>query len=275
MATRSWTACPRPPPADRAVPGQGSRRPSDAADLLAEVGALQPAGNTARLPRRGMPRAGNAGGQPPPGRTTRPRRQPRRPLVLAWILGALLVASGATAFALTSFTGHRPPGCHPSQPQIPRPRPPPHGGQTAPGRASPPPPRPCPPRRPEHRMRVRSRRPARPRRHPRTPHAAATVRAAEPLPLGDNIGIPIPAHAHADADKHVPGRTNVPVTVAAGAELRDCAATSRRTAAGGCGEGDSVRDACGRPWRPGHATRGVPPVVAVQRRRPGESARPS
>lgn len=61
---------------------------------------------------------GTRGSQPPPsggshrklapGGRNRPRPRPRlwRPLVLAWALGALILASGATAFALNSFTRH-------------------------------------------------------------------------------------------------------------------------------------------------------------------------
>jgi eukaryotic-like serine/threonine-protein kinase len=37
-----------------------------------------------------------------------PRRRLWRPMVLAWVIGALVVVSGATAFALTSFTGQSP-----------------------------------------------------------------------------------------------------------------------------------------------------------------------
>ena len=98
-----------------------------------------PAGTPPVTTSGGMPLAGDAGGQLPPGRTTRPRRRPWQSLVLAWILGALLAASGAAAFALTSFTGH-PPIPMPSQPtaDISSQTAPTHGGQTASGGASPP-----------------------------------------------------------------------------------------------------------------------------------------
>jgi hypothetical protein len=46
--------------------------------------------------------------QPPPGGPKRPRRRLLRPLVLAWILVALIAVGGGTAFAVTSFTGNAP-----------------------------------------------------------------------------------------------------------------------------------------------------------------------
>jgi serine/threonine protein kinase len=65
---------------------------------------LAPAGNPLTAPTGPQP--------PPPGgayrQPPRPRPSPWRPAVLAWIIGVLLVASGATAFVLTSFTGHTP-----------------------------------------------------------------------------------------------------------------------------------------------------------------------
>ena len=46
--------------------------------------------------------------QPSSAGPNRPRRRLWRPMVLAWVIGALLVVSGGTAFALTSFTGPSP-----------------------------------------------------------------------------------------------------------------------------------------------------------------------
>jgi len=48
------------------------------------------------------------GSLPPPAGPGRPRRRLRRPTVLAWVIGVLVLASGAAAFALTSLTGHSP-----------------------------------------------------------------------------------------------------------------------------------------------------------------------
>ena len=122
------------------APGSGqAATQATAAGPTADSRLPTPAGTAPAITPGAMRRAGDAGGQPAPGRTTRPQRQPRRPLVLAWILGALLVASGAAAFALTSFTGH-PPAPVPSQPAAATSSQtaPPHGGQTAPGGAPPP-----------------------------------------------------------------------------------------------------------------------------------------
>ena len=47
--------------------------------------------------------------QAPSAGPDRPRRRLQRPMLLALLIGALLVVSGATAFALTSFSGNHPP----------------------------------------------------------------------------------------------------------------------------------------------------------------------
>jgi eukaryotic-like serine/threonine-protein kinase len=125
-------------------PGQ---RPT-ATGVLAEVGALQPggdwlpdsfvrtfawavpsgaaaAGSAAQATRgnrpltvAGDPMTATAGSMPPPAvpdglrqpaaGPDRPRRRLGRSMVLAWVIGVLVLVSGATAFALTSFTGHSP-----------------------------------------------------------------------------------------------------------------------------------------------------------------------
>jgi serine/threonine protein kinase len=122
-------------------PGQ---RPT-AGGLLAGVGALQPGGDwlpdsftrtfvraapsgSALAPSgpaaaRSGPALTAPGAAPYSGRATqttaagsaaqatrhsRPRRRLWRPMMLAWVIGVLLVVSGATAVALTSFTGKSP-----------------------------------------------------------------------------------------------------------------------------------------------------------------------
>jgi serine/threonine protein kinase len=51
---------------------------------------------------------GGAHPQPARGGRSRPRRRLWRPLVLAWIIGGLIGASVAAAFAVTALTGHTP-----------------------------------------------------------------------------------------------------------------------------------------------------------------------
>jgi serine/threonine protein kinase len=63
------------------------------------------AGNSLTVPGNSP---GDTRPEVPPGGRDRPRRRLLRPLVLGWVIGAVIVASGATAFALTSFTGHTP-----------------------------------------------------------------------------------------------------------------------------------------------------------------------
>ena len=66
------------------APGSGqAATQTTAAGPAADSQLPAPAGTAPATTPGGMPRAGDAGGQPPPGRTTRPRRRPRRPLVLA------------------------------------------------------------------------------------------------------------------------------------------------------------------------------------------------
>jgi eukaryotic-like serine/threonine-protein kinase len=71
--------------------------------------AMDPEATTAMDPGLAATAAPASGGtQPPPGDGGRPRRRLWRPLVLAWVIGGLVVASAATAFALTATGGHSP-----------------------------------------------------------------------------------------------------------------------------------------------------------------------
>jgi hypothetical protein len=73
---------------------------------------LAPANDSPTAPSGPAPPPGSGPAPPPPGGTNgappgpRPRRRLRRPVVLAWIIGVLIVVSGATAFALIFFTGN-------------------------------------------------------------------------------------------------------------------------------------------------------------------------
>jgi eukaryotic-like serine/threonine-protein kinase len=126
-----------PPGSDQAAT-QTTGAGLSAAASTADSQELAPAGAAPTTTSGSMPLAGVAGGQRPLGTTSRPRHRLWRPLVLAWVLGVLLVASGAAAFALTSFTGH-PSTPLPSQPaaDTSSQNAPTSGGRTASGAASP------------------------------------------------------------------------------------------------------------------------------------------
>ena len=81
---------------------QGSRPLTVGAPLTATAGSMPP-------PAAGVPppAAPDELRQPPAG-PDRSRRRRWRPGVLAWVIGVIVLVSGATAFALTSFTGHSP-----------------------------------------------------------------------------------------------------------------------------------------------------------------------
>jgi eukaryotic-like serine/threonine-protein kinase len=78
-----------------------------------------PAGRSPATSGSLPPPPGDAHRQPAAGVRNRPQRR-WRPLVLAWVIGALLVAAGVTAFALTSFSGHAPTPDQSSSPAAPR-----------------------------------------------------------------------------------------------------------------------------------------------------------
>jgi eukaryotic-like serine/threonine-protein kinase len=76
--------------------------------LTATAGGMPPR-STPPLPAGSAYQPPPGAYQPPPGGRNRPGRRLWRPLVLAWIVGVLIALSGATAFALSSFTtGHTP-----------------------------------------------------------------------------------------------------------------------------------------------------------------------
>src|SRR5271165_1959007 len=73
--------------------------------------AAAAAGDAATVP--GSPRPPSPGDTPPGGSAApdgpkRSRHRLLRPIVLGWVFGVVFAASGATAFALTSFAGHTP-----------------------------------------------------------------------------------------------------------------------------------------------------------------------
>jgi serine/threonine protein kinase len=71
--------------------------------------AMDPEATTAMDPRLAATSAlASRGTQPAPGDGGRPRRRLWRPVVLAWVIGGLVVASAATAFALSATGGHSP-----------------------------------------------------------------------------------------------------------------------------------------------------------------------
>jgi serine/threonine protein kinase len=95
--------------------GSSAAASSAAQGTTGESQLLAPAGNSLTAPSKSMPLLpggtpppGGAHPQPPPGGRNRPRRRSWRPLVLAWIIGGLIGASAAAAFAVTAFTGHTP-----------------------------------------------------------------------------------------------------------------------------------------------------------------------
>jgi len=114
---------------------QGSTRdswPQAAADsVLTATAGSTPPGSTPPLPAGSAYQPPPGAYQPPPGGRPRRGRRLWRPLVLAWIVGVLIAASGATAFALSSFTGRAP---SPNQSQQ---APPPASTSGEPTRAAP------------------------------------------------------------------------------------------------------------------------------------------
>ena len=75
--------------------------------LTATVGNMPP-GSTPPLPAGSPYQPSPDAYQPPPRERNKRARRLWRPLVLAWLVGTLIAVSGATAFALSSFTGHTP-----------------------------------------------------------------------------------------------------------------------------------------------------------------------
>jgi hypothetical protein len=92
---------PRTPagPSGPRTPAPGSWPYTGAGALTATAGSAQPTPPMGAYPPATPPPMPSGTGQPPP------RRRRMKPLVVALILGGLVGAGGAAAFALTSFTG--------------------------------------------------------------------------------------------------------------------------------------------------------------------------
>jgi hypothetical protein len=88
--------------------GAAAQVPGGESLLLAPAGDPQTATSKSMPSSPGnTPPPGGAYRQPPPGGRNQPRRRSRRPMVLAWIIGGVIVASAA-GFAVTALTGHTP-----------------------------------------------------------------------------------------------------------------------------------------------------------------------
>src|SRR4029077_7124080 len=84
------------------TPAPGSWPYTGAGALTATAGSAPPTPPMGAYPPATPPPIPSGAGQPPR------RRRRMKPLVLALILGGIVGAGGATAFAVTSFTGQPP-----------------------------------------------------------------------------------------------------------------------------------------------------------------------
>jgi serine/threonine protein kinase len=109
VRTFAWAVPDSGPVTPTMAAGSAAQATQDSRPLAVDGDPLTATAGSMPLSAAGVPppAAPDELRQPPAG-PDRPRRRLGRPMVLAWVIGVLVLVSGATAFALTSSSGHSP-----------------------------------------------------------------------------------------------------------------------------------------------------------------------